>query len=270
MPELPEVETVRRQLQEALAGARIDTVLVHERGRELPAGELFVRALVGEEVVAVERRAKLLLWRFLSGKVMIGHLKMTGRFVFVEPGAAIGKHERISFVFADGRVVRWADVRKFGYVRVYAPGEVAEILAKYGPEPLENSAEELAARLCTPKGRSVKGALLNQGVVAGCGNIYADEACFRAGVLPMRTLGSLSTEERLRIMEELQSVLRESLAQKGTSAHDYVDTQGERGGFLSLLRVYGRKGQPCVRCGQPVQKVVHVGRGTHYCAHCQK
>lgn len=270
MPELPEVETVRRQLHAELAGRRIQSVVVHEVGRELPAGEGFGPALAGEVVQGVERRAKLLLWRFASGKVMIGHLKMTGRFVFVDPAAPVGKHDRISFQFDDGRVVRWADVRKFGYVRVYGAEEVADILAKYGPEPLDVAAEVVAERLRGPKGRSVKGALLNQAVVAGCGNIYADEACFRAGVLPMRTLGSLRGEERLRVAEELQRVLRESLAQKGTSAHDYIDTQGERGGFLSFLHVYGRNRQPCRVCGEIIQKTVHSGRGTHYCARCQK
>jgi formamidopyrimidine-DNA glycosylase len=270
MPELPEVETVVRQLQAALPGTRIQKVVIHHPGRELPRGVDFIRALEGQTVRVIRRRAKLILWEFEAGLMMIGHLKMTGRFVFVDPETPVHKHERISLVFEGGQEVRFADMRKFGYLRIHSEEEVAKILGGYGPEPLETSTTDLADRLRTPVGRSIKGALLNQTVLAGCGNIYADEACFRAGVLPTRKLGELSEGERRRVIEELKGILQESIDKRGTSESDYVDTKGEKGSFQNFLQVYGRGKKPCFKCGQLIQKIVHVGRGTHFCGHCQK
>jgi len=155
-------------------------------------------------------------------------------------------------------------------VKIVTAKELEEILSGYGPEPLEHSAEILAERLSNPKTRVVKAALLNQEVIAGIGNIYADEALHRAGIRPTRRLGKITAEERLRLAKEIQNVLSESVAQQGTSANDYVDTRGAKGGFLELLRVYGREGKPCKNCKKPIVKIVLNQRGTHYCAECQK
>jgi formamidopyrimidine-DNA glycosylase len=147
--------------------------------------------------------------------------------------------------------------------------ELAATLCMYGPEPLESEAAVLASRLEKPRMRRIKAALLDQATIAGIGNIYADEVLHRAGILPTRRLDQLTSEERLRIARNIQNVLHEAVAQRGTSANDYVDTQGEKGGFLSLLRVYGRKGEPCRTCGTPIQKSVFAQRGTHVCPTCQ-
>lgn len=272
MPELPEVETVRRQLAERLEGARIVKIEVWRSGREAPVGDLFVESLQGRRIQSIERRAKLLVWRFDDGMALTAHLKMTGRFVFVGEMYERQKHDRVRFIFEKkGKrfFLVWADVRQFGFLKLIQPDVLKEILDGYGPEPFDVSPEALAQRLTRRSIRSIKALLLDQTVIAGIGNIYADEACHRAGIRPTRPSSRLKREERLRLAQEIQAVLRESLAQQGTSANDYVDTRGEKGGFLSLLRVYGREGEPCRTCAQPIKKVVHAQRGTHYCIKCQ-
>ena len=277
MPELPEVETVRRQLDERLRGKRIVFVRLLKSGREFPTGGEFVDAVVGRTVDSIDRRAKLLIWKFDDGSALTAHLKMTGRFVFVEPSYEPKKHDRMVFEFMSVGAIHelplrliWSDIRKFGFVRLFSnSNELENELAKYGPEPLEASIEELAERLASPKTRVVKAALLNQEVIAGIGNIYADESLHRAGIRPTRRLGRLTQGDRLRLASEIQNILRESIAQQGTSANDYVDTRGEKGGFLNLLRVYGREGEACRNCNTTIKKIVLGRRGTHYCPECQ-
>lgn len=185
MPELPEVETVRRQLHAGLVGKTIVSVTLLKSGREKPVGKRFVEAVVGKTIEGVERRAKLLVYRFTDGTAMTAHLKMTGKFVFVDDEYVSTKHDRMIFELGDTRLV-WNDVRQFGFVHLVSGKEVEEILSKYGPEPLVSSIEHLASCIEKPITRMVKAALLNQEVIAGVGNIYADEACHRAGILPTR------------------------------------------------------------------------------------
>jgi len=268
MPELPEVETVRRQLDERLRGKRVSSITLLKSGREFPVGEKFVDGVQGRVIEAVERRAKLLVWKLNDGNAITAHLKMTGRFVFVYPSYVPTKHDRMIFDI-EGVSLVWSDVRQFGFMKIVSSDELETILAGYGPEPLETSVAELADRLIAPKTRMIKAALLNQEVIAGIGNIYADEALHRAGIRPTRRLGRVSSEERLRLAKEIKSVLGESVAQQGTSANDYVDTRGKKGGFLSFLRVYGREGEGCVNCRTPIKKIVLGQRGTHYCPTCQ-
>lgn len=270
MPELPEVETVRRQLDERLAGARILDVEIWRSGREQPIGKAFVKSLNGKTIDQVQRRAKLLVWKFKDGTALTAHLKMTGKFIFVEDDYQKTKHDRIRFSFEDGTRLIWNDVRQFGFVRFVSAKELEVVLSKYGPEPLESSVEALAERLASPKTRLIKAALLNQQVIAGVGNIYADEVCFRSKILPMAKLGILNYAARIRLATELKQLLREAVDQRGTSANDYVDTQGEQGGFLSLLKVYGRAGLPCFSCNALIKKSVVNQRGTHFCPKCQK
>lgn len=269
MPELPEVETVKRQLHTGLTGRRILRVEVWKSGRMRPGGTAFSKRIQGRVVQRVERRAKLLVFKLDDGHALTAHLKMTGKFTFVEPEYRPQKHDRILFVLDDGTRVVWSDVRQFGFIHHVTAGELEDILSAYGPEPLETEASQLAERISKPKTRALKAALLNQEVVAGLGNIYADEACHRAGLRPMRRLGTLSRLDRESVMKHAQEILREAIAQKGTSANDYLDTKGEKGGFLGLLRVYGRGGQPCKRCKANIKKVVFAQRGTHYCPSCQ-
>lgn len=268
MPELPEVETVRRQLDPALSGRTVKEVVLMKSGREFPRGRDFVNALIGKKITSVDRRAKLIVIRFEDGMALTAHLKMTGRFLFVF-SYENGKHDRALFTFDDGTKLVWSDIRQFGFLRLVTAEELEAILSAYGPEPLEISLTQLASRIIKPGTRRVKAALLDQAAIAGIGNIYADEACHRAGIRPTRRLATLTDKDRLRLAEEIQNVLGESLAQHGTSANDYVDTQGERGGFLDFLRVYGRAGEPCRTCKTPIKRIVLAQRGTHYCPSCQ-
>ncbi|MCC7357675.1 bifunctional DNA-formamidopyrimidine glycosylase/DNA-(apurinic or apyrimidinic site) lyase [Candidatus Uhrbacteria bacterium] len=274
MPELPEVETVRRQLDERLRDSSIVSVHIFQMGREFPSGKKLIDALVGKRILHISRRAKLLLWDFTDGMTMSAHLKMTGRFVFVDEHVKNGKHDRILFELQHplyGRqFVMWSDVRKFGYISVLSKKEREEIVSSYGPEPLTTSVEKLADCFVLPKTRKIKSAILDQKTIAGVGNIYADEALFRAGILPMRTLGDISASERLSLAKNIIEILEESLLQQGTSSHDYVDTQGKKGGFLDFLRVYGREGEACRTCAEPISKIILNQRGTHFCRRCQK
>ncbi len=269
MPELPEVETVRVQLDARLSNSRISNIEIWKSGREKPIGKKFVEALKGKRIERIQRRAKLLVWKFTDGTAMTAHLKMTGKFVFVDNAYQPNKHDRMRFMFTNGEYLIWNDVRQFGFVHVVSEKQLEEILSKYGPEPLEADVEELASRLASPKTRTIKAALLNQEVISGVGNIYADEVCFRAGIRPTKKLARINEESRQVIAAELKQLLNEAVAQRGTSANDYVDTEGKQGGFLSLLRVYGRAGEPCVVCKTPITKMVLNQRGTHYCPSCQ-
>lgn len=273
MPELPEVETVRRQLAHRLNGAQISRVEILHSGREFPKKEAFVKALIDQRIQSVDRRAKLLIWRLQKDAALTAHLKMTGRFVFVDAAYVPGKHDHVLFHLKAKKktfFLVWADVRKFGFLKIVGKQELEDILRDYGPEPLEGSAKELAESLKTSSKRSIKALLLDQAVLAGVGNIYADEALHRAGIRPTRRAARLSLKERFRLAQEIQNVLRESIDQQGTSANDYVDTNGQRGGFLDLLRVYGRRGEPCRTCRTLIKKRMLAQRGTCYCPVCQK
>jgi len=270
MPELPEVETIARQLDKKLRGRTMRSVKLLQTGRETPRGSKFVKAIEGKKIESINRRAKLLIWHFSDGTAMLAHLKMTGRFVFVDKNYKPGKHDRAIFSFGVGRcLLVWSDVRKFGFVKIVKPPDLKRVLSRYGPEPLESQAQELADRIKSPKTRMVKAALLNQEVIAGVGNIYADEALHRAKLRPTRRLGTLSAYDRLRLAKEIKKVLSESLKQGGTSANDYVDASGEKGKFLDFLRVYGRKGEKCRDCGTAIKRITIGQRGTHYCPQCQ-
>jgi formamidopyrimidine-DNA glycosylase len=270
MPELPEVETVRRQLQDAVAGQTIVSVDLYLAGREVPAGPLFVAGIIGKTVEAVDRRAKLLIWRFTDGSGFVAHLKMTGKFLLVPLDYSPTKHDRLKIITSNAGVI-WNDVRKFGYVKAFAStAELNSLIATYGPEPLISSLKVLADRLLTPKTRTLKAALLDQTVIAGLGNIYADEVCHRAGLRPTRRLLTLTATHCLKLAEQIKHVLTASLALNGTTSNNYLDVNGERGGFVDFLQVYGRTGLPCHTCRTPIKKITLAGRGTHYCPSCQK
>ncbi|MDQ7815107.1 MAG: bifunctional DNA-formamidopyrimidine glycosylase/DNA-(apurinic or apyrimidinic site) lyase [Patescibacteria group bacterium] len=273
MPELPEVETIRRQLDDALAGMRIESVELLKSGREEPVGKEFVACLTGKKIKNIERRAKLIVWRFVDGSVMFTHLKMTGRLVLEDKRYKPRKHDRAVFKLKGkkgGKDLVWSDVRQFGFMKCLSAEDAKKVLDAYGPEPLEISAQELADRLLKPKTRKIKVALMDQATIAGIGNIYADEALFRAGVRPTRPLGELTAKERLEIAQQVQALLKLSIKHRGTSANDYVDASGKQGKFLKLLQVYGRGGEECVKCGTPIKRIVIGQRGTHYCPKCQK
>lgn len=262
MPELPEVETVRRTLAPRVEGRRIVSVrflsplAAGGRPEELSAW------LAGRRVERLERWGKHLLLRMEDGTALDIHLRMTGKLLW---DGDLGPHARAVVDLEGGRVV-FDDVRQFGRMRAWEAGEGP---AGLGPDAWGLGWEEFAGRLRGRRGW-VKPALLNQSVVAGLGNIYVDEALFRAGIHPLARVAGLGAGRLRRLHGAVQAVLGEALAAGGSSISDYVDAEGQRGGFQERHAVYGREGMPCVRCGAPVRRMVVGQRGTHYCPRCQR
>ena len=294
MPELPEVETVARDLQRWVAGATITGAEVRwERTIRHPQpGERFAAEVRGATIRRVGRRAKSVLLHMADGRVMTVALRMTGALIVAPPGTPDDKYARVVFRLADGRELRYRDVRKFGRIGLWERGgvpraprrggrrrvaekrepyRVGDVFARHGPEPLAHafSAARLAARL---EGRSarLKTLLLDQTFIAGVGNIYADEALWRARLHPLRAADTLTEAEVRRLHRAIRAVLRQGIANRGTSFGDYVGADGEPGENAERLSVYQRTGQPCLRCGRPISRIVVGQRSTHFCPHCQR
>ena len=263
MPELPEVETIRRMLAPRLAGRRIVQAEFPER-RVLRGDPRETAArLRGQRIHAVGRRGKHLLVELESGLVLAVHLGMTGS---LEWGGRPGPHTRARLVLDRGQVV-FDDPRMFGRLEL-CEGLPARI-ARLGPEPLEIPPAEFIARLSAHR-RMIKSLLLDQAFLRGLGNIYTDEALFRAGIHPRAIAARLTAERARRLHRAIRRVLQAAIAAGGTTISDYVDAEGNPGGFQVRLRVYGRAGEPCPRCAAPIRRTVIGQRGTWFCARCQR
>jgi formamidopyrimidine-DNA glycosylase len=280
MPELPEVETIARGLHQRVAGDRVESVWIGSRKQPLksPAG-VIAASLEGKRIVRVHRAGKHIVFdleataspkkdkRAVRGKPnaqWIVHLGMTGRMVVCEPAAEIAKHTHLIAKLASGRELRFIDPRMFGKLSVHAGG-----FDPGGVEPLEVSGERFVA-LFRGRKTPIKSALLNQKLLRGVGNIYADESLFRAGIRPGRRAATITREQLGKLHRAVQEVLREAIALGGSSISDYVDADGEEGFFQLQHRVYGREGEPCLVCRTAIRRVVLAGRSSHYCAKCQK
>lgn len=270
MPELPEVETLRRGLATELVGRTVTAVKVHERRLRRPLAPSFARALVGRRISAVNRRAKYLLVALDDDNVWLVHFGMSGTLV-VLPGAAPRRtHTHVVATLDDGRTLHFNDPRRFGLMLVGKAAALAE-LADLGVEPLgpEFSPEFLHAASRHGR-RSVKSLLMDQRVVAGIGNIYASEILFMAGIRPTRQVARLTRADAARIVDATGAILGEALAARGSSISDYRDERGEPGAFQDRFSVYERAGAPCVRCGAAIRRRVLVGRSAFYCPRCQR
>ena len=275
MPELPEVESVRRRLVHVLEGRRLERVEIADARLTRPFDPAEVaRELEGERVVAVDRRGKYLIVRFESGRSLLVHLRMTGSFRLrasaddVLPDDA---YRRAVVRLDDGSDAAYRDVRRFGTWQLLEPGELQPYLdARVGPEPLDPkfTARELATRLAKRRA-PVKAAILDQRTLAGVGNIYADEALWRARIHPLREAGSLEPGEVRKLRQAIRDVLLLGIERQGSTLRDYALPDGEAGGMQDEFKVYGRLGEPCDRCGTPIERIVVGGRGTWYCPHCQ-
>ena len=269
MPELPEVETIANGLNKRVAGDRIDSVWIGSKPEPLksPAKEI-AGTLEGATVERVRRVGKHIVFDLGSakqpGSQWILHLGMTGRMLVVSPEAELPAHTHLVAKLASGRELRFIDPRRFGRLEVRHSS-----FSGPGAEPLEITADGFAALFHRSKA-PIKAALLNQKLLHGVGNIYADEALSRAGIRPRRRANTLSRAELGRLHKGLQKVLKAAIAAGGSSISDYVDADGEEGFFQIQHRVYGREGKPCRTCKTPVKKIVVAGRGTHYCPRCQK
>jgi formamidopyrimidine-DNA glycosylase len=305
MPELPEVETIVRTLAPRVLGKRIAAWESPQPGVPEAGAEL-LPLLRNMRITRVFRRAKLLLMSLSADDAQSGerasaseaegrcvslsaddgqnsagdlvlafHFKMTGRFFIHPEGTAPLKHTRLILDLDDGGRLFFDDARKFGYCRVMRPGDLRDwpFFASLGPEPLELSPEELAGHLASrfdKRGVSVKAALLDQTIIAGIGNIYADETLFGAGLDPRRPAGSVSGEKLLALATALQDTLSRAIRECGSSIRDYRDASGNAGAFQNSFQVYGRKGERCLVCKRPLRAARIAGRGTVYCPRCQR
>jgi formamidopyrimidine-DNA glycosylase len=273
MPELPEVETIRRTLAGLVIGKTIKRVEVRlPRIIQKPDDiALFAVLLEGQMFQAVERRGKFL--RFvLDDYTLVSHLRMEGRYGVYGEIDPIELHTHVIFSFTDGTQLRYKDVRQFGTMHLFRKGDelIEPPLAKLGLEPLEASFTFEAFRTAIGKRSTpIKPLLLNQSYIVGIGNIYVDESLFLAGIHPERETNTLTRAEQLRLYEAILQTLKDAVEAGGSSIKSYVNGQGEIGLFQYSLRIYGRKGEPCVNCGTPVVKTVVGGRGTHFCPNCQ-
>ena len=288
MPELPEVETVRRGLHELIIGRMVKKV-VYDTPKSFPNAPADVdRFLIGSTITDVRRRAKVLMIDLSTNYTLVIHLKMTGQLVFRASDVAFGaghpndsligelpdRSTRVTFTFADGSHLYFNDQRKFGWVKLIPTIEVPNIdfMKKVGPEPLEAdfTPEQFAARFKRRAKSPIKAALLDQTVIAGVGNIYADESLWGAKIHPLRKVATITDAEFNKLYHELRDVMNLAIAKGGSTDKNYVNAEGKRGSYMDFARVFRREGLPCPRCGTIIVKFKAAGRGTHICPNCQK
>ncbi len=276
MPELPEVETVARGLEQALKGQRFTKVQTMRPDLRFPFPENFAERLMGKTITDISRRAKYALIYLEDNTVIICHLGMSGSFrIYKEEPGAPGKHDHVLFETDGGVWVRYHDPRRFGFILLTTRDELPHhpTFKDMGPEPLGNSfnGPELAARLEGRKG-PIKTALLDQKVVAGVGNIYACEALFRSGISPKRQAGTIKGARAERLVTAVRNVLEEAIESGGSTLRNYSHTDGELGYFQHRFQVYGHEGDPCVNegCDAKIKRLVQSGRSTFYCSSCQR
>jgi formamidopyrimidine-DNA glycosylase len=296
MPELPEVETVARDLQRWVAGATIRDATVHwdRTIRHPQPAERFAAEIAGATIRRATRRAKTVLLHLKDGRVMTVALRMTGALIVAEPGTPDDPYARVVFHLADGRELRYRDVRKFGRIGLWPGGglrsigagrgarskrvaeggrryRIGEVFSGHGPEPLQRgfTARRMAERLAR-RSAKLKTLLLDQSFIAGVGNIYADEALWRARLHPLRAADTLDAAEVRRLHRAVRQVLREGIANRGASFSDYVGADGQPGANAERLAVYRRTDQPCYRCGRRIERIVVAQRSTHFCPRCQR
>ena len=274
MPELPEVETIRRQLAPAITGRRIESVRVLDERWTRPAPPREVeQALEGRRIEAVERRGKYLMMRLEGGGALAMHLRMTGNLLLdADPSAGEPRYLRAEIRLEGGRRLLFTDTRRFGQAVVLDDAELEPYFAaRLGVEPLsEELTAERIASLAAGRRAPLKSFLMNQLGIAGIGNIYADEALFRAALHPLSPAGSLKAADCERLRQGIVEALAAGLRTGGASVDDYIDARGDRGTMQDEFLVHTREGKPCVRCGAEIRRIVVAGRSTYFCPGCQR
>jgi len=274
MPEMPEVETIRRSLIDKVSGRRIDEVeFLLSRLVKWPSAGEFQAVLTSKTIVNLTRRGKYLLFHLDNQQIMVVHLRMTGRLSYVAPGIGMDKFTRIIFKLDNGDRLLYADTRTLGTLYLLTPDELWRIsgLANMGPEPLslEFSLSYITEMLKKRHG-NIKAVLLNQKYIGGLGNIYVDESMAIAGIHPERIASSLTNCEIEGLFHAINKVIEDGITHGGTTFRDYRDGSGQKGSHQQHLVVYGRKAAPCFTCGTPIVWKSIAGRGTHFCPECQK
>lgn len=273
MPELPEVETVRRGLQKLVLGQKIARVEVLYPKMIVGDADDFKAKLTEQTLEKIERRGKYLLFRFTNGLTVVSHLRMEGKFYVKEATDPVDKHTHVIFDLADGRQLRYNDVRKFGRMQLVQTGSEEKLpgLAKLGPEPVAETFKvaDFYQKLQKKK-KNIKTALLDQTLVTGLGNIYVDEVLWQSKIHPETSCQKLTLVQATILHDNIITELAKAIKAGGTTIRSYTDAFQKTGAFQFELDVYGRTDEPCKRCGTKIQKIVVGQRGTHFCPHCQQ
>ncbi|MFT8742676.1 MAG: DNA-formamidopyrimidine glycosylase, partial [Lentilactobacillus hilgardii] len=269
---LPEVETVRRGLTELVAGSQIRTVdVLYPKMINLPP-EDFTNALKNQIIKKIDRRGKYLFIRINNGLTIVSHLRMEGKYDVEPEGTPLSKHTHIVFHLTDGRQLRYNDTRKFGRMNLVDTGHELTVagLKTIGPEPTERDLTlDYMRKIFGKSKKLVKPFLLDQSNIAGLGNIYADEVLWLSKINPKQPVNTLSVVELKLLRKSIIDEIKRAIDGHGTTVHSYSNAYGEAGNFQNHLNVYGRQGEPCLRCGTPIEKIKLAQRGTHFCPNCQ-
>jgi formamidopyrimidine-DNA glycosylase len=274
MPELPEVEVIRRGLQKYLPGRKVVTVLTGNKKLRLPMPRKDLAEYIqGALIKVVERRGRFLLIVMNSGARLIIHLGMTGKISLCPSNLPKAKHDHFRLQFDNGTQLVFNDARRFGFILVLAPGHDFSntMLADLGPEPFDPEfTPQYLQKLAAGKNRPLKNFLMDNRIVVGIGNIYASEILFRAGLRPERTTSKLTGNQWIKVVESSCDILAKAIKSGGTSISDFVNESGKSGYFQLKLQVYARQGHPCYCCNTPIKKITMAGRSTFFCPKCQK
>jgi formamidopyrimidine-DNA glycosylase len=274
VPELPEVETVRKTLEKLVLNKTIEFVTVRwTKMIKSPEETIqFTDALKGQTIKGISRRGKFLIF-YTDDFALVSHLRMEGRYAVYPKSEPMDKHTHVIFHFTDGTELRYKDVRKFGTMHLFKKGYEFDTppLLELGPEPFaEDFTVEYLKQKLQKTNRKIKPTLLDQKIVVGLGNIYVDEALYRSKIHPETIANTINSEELEKLHQEIINTLSEAVEKGGSTIRSYVNSQGEIGMFQLELYVYGRKGEDCKNCGQPLEKTTVGGRGTHFCPNCQR
>jgi formamidopyrimidine-DNA glycosylase len=271
MPELPEVETVVRDLRPLLVGRELRAVRRSKHSLRVKWQKGWEKAIAGKKVVSIQRRGKWIRVDLDNGSLLIVHLGMTGQLTIIASDEAVPDHTHLVFELDRPQELRYRDVRRFGSLTFYPQASEWEaiLVGKLGPEPWDMPLDQWREALKGTQ-RNLKAALLDQSLIAGVGNIYADESCFLARLDPRRKGSSLKVAEKDRLLDSIQKVLTKAIECRGSTIRDYVGGSGLQGGYQGEFQAYGRTGEPCTTCGSPIQCVRLAGRSTHFCSRCQK
>ncbi len=274
MPELPEVETVRRSLEMALPGRTVTAIQVRELRLRFLVDEDRLNALIANQrVEKLTRRAKYVIAHFTGGNCLVMHLGMTGQLLILSPSHPLNKHDHVIFTLDNQMELRFRDPRRFGSIAAVEEAQLYEhdSLKHLGLEPLsEEFTPDYLFKRSRKSKKPVKNFIMDQQVIVGVGNIYASESLFLAGIHPLRAAGRISLTRWQKLHATIRQVLEEAITQGGTTLNDFRDSDGTSGYFQKLLRAYGRKGEACINCQTPIRSQVVAGRSTFYCPKCQK
>lgn len=285
MPELPEVETIKNDLNKKILNKKIKNVIVRKVRIVKGSTPRFKKDLKNNYITKIDRVGKLMIFSLRRGKkYLLVHLKMTGQLIYVSTAGIVpgghnypkidklpNKFSHIIFVFTNGSKLFYNDIRQFGYMKIINKEKLEDILSDFGPDPIRDKfTKKQFLEIIDNKKTNIKAFLMNQKNIAGIGNIYADEVLFDSKIRPSRRVDFLSKKEKEKIFLSIKKILKKAIEKRGTTFSNYVDSKGNKGNFTKFLKVYQRQGQKCYKCKNNIKKTKIAGRGTHYCSNCQR